>query len=77
MNAVFADTFYWIALTYPEDAFHVKAVGFDTLLDRSLIITTEEILIEFLTFFGGQGPFLRTKALAVTRYILSAKPSVC
>ena len=73
MNAVFADTFYWIALTYSDDAAHAGAVAFDTSPDRPPIVTTEEILIEFLTFFGGQGAFLRTKALVVTRRILSAK----
>lgn len=73
MSAAFADTFYWIALTYADDEFHVSAVALDTSPYRPLIITTEEILIEFLTFFGGQGVFLRTKALAVTQHILSAK----
>ena len=70
---MFADTFYWIALTYSDDASHADAVAFDASPDRPPITTTEEVLIEFLTFFGGQGVFLRTKALAVTRHILSAK----
>jgi predicted nucleic acid-binding protein len=73
LKTVFADTFYWIALTYTDDASHPDAVAFDASPDRSPITTTEEILIEFLTFFGGQGVFLRTKALAVTRHILSAQ----
>ena len=73
MSAVFADTFYWIALTHADDASHARARAFDASPGRPPIITTDEILIEFLTFFGGQGVFLRTKALAVTRHILKAK----
>jgi uncharacterized protein len=63
-------TFYWIALTHSDDASHAAAVAFDPARDRLPIITTEEILIELLTFFGAQGTFLRTKALAVTKRIL-------
>ena len=72
MNAtVFADTFYWISLTTPDDASHRRATAFDSAIQRPSIITTEEILTEFLTFFGGKGPFLRRKAVAVTRGILA------
>jgi uncharacterized protein len=71
--AVFADTFYWIALTYADDRSHADAVAYDSDPGRPLIITTEEILIEFLTFFGGQGAFLRTKAVTVARHVLANK----
>jgi predicted nucleic acid-binding protein len=33
--------------------------------------TTEEVLTESLTFFGGKGEFLRTKAVAVARLIFA------
>jgi predicted nucleic acid-binding protein len=69
--AVFADTSYWIALAHAHDASHAKAVAFDTAPARSLVVTTEEVLIEFLTFFGGQGTFLRSKALLITRRTLT------
>lgn len=69
-TAVFADTFYWIALTHADDSAHADAVAFDAAPGRLPIVTTEETLIEFLTFFGGQGPFLRTKALLVARRII-------
>ncbi len=67
---VFADTFYWIALSNPEDGAHAHASLFDQSPDRPPIVTTEEVLTEFLTFFGGKGPFLRVKAVAVARKIL-------
>jgi hypothetical protein len=44
LSAVFADTFYWIALTWSVDASHSAAVAFDASPERPLIITTEAIL---------------------------------
>ena len=46
MKAVFADTFYWIAVTLPGDAAHSRAE-----LIKADIVTTEEVLAEYLTFF--------------------------
>ena len=69
--AVFADTFYWISLTILDDASHSRAAAFDSAPHRPSIITTEEVLAELLTFFGGKGSFLRRKAVAVTRGILA------
>ena len=72
MNAaVFADTFYWVSLTNPDDAAHGKAVGFDVAEGRAPITTTEEVLTEFMTFFGGKGSVFRSKAVAVTRGIIA------
>jgi hypothetical protein len=42
LNWVFADTFYWIALTHSDDASHAAAVAFDTSRDRPPILTTED-----------------------------------
>jgi predicted nucleic acid-binding protein len=44
---------------------------FDLSPKRPAIVTTEEVLTEFLTFFGGKGAFLRTKAVAVARLIFA------
>jgi hypothetical protein len=45
VNAVFADTFYWVALTLPRDAAHSRASRF-----HAAIVTTQEVLIEYLNF---------------------------
>jgi predicted nucleic acid-binding protein len=58
-------------LTNPEDTAHSRAVAFDESKQRPTLVTTEEVLTEFLTFFGSKGPFLRRKAAAVVRSILS------
>jgi len=70
MTDVFADTFYWIALTNTSDAAHQKAVSFDLSRGARGIVTTDEVLNEFLTYFAGRGPLLRLKAVAVTHGIL-------
>ena len=58
---VFADTFYWIALTDSADEFHVRAREV-----RRDIVTTDEVLTEYLTFFCAAPEFIRREvALAV------------
>ncbi len=75
MSVVFADTFYWIALANPDDEAHAQASSFTKSGERTLIITGEEILIEFLTFFADKGAYLRRKAVALTRGVF-ANPSI-
>ena len=68
MGAVFADTFYWVALTYPADENHARALAFEAELDSTTqIVTTEELLAEYLTFFADKGPYWRTRAVAIVQ----------
>jgi predicted nucleic acid-binding protein len=67
VKPVFADTFYWIALLNADDAAHERVVVFDGANDRPPLLTTDEILIEFLTFFSGKGTLFRVKAVAIAR----------
>jgi predicted nucleic acid-binding protein len=53
VKRVFADTFYWIALTNPADRHAEVVLRFDDLLSGGYVITTEEVLTEVLTFFAG------------------------
>lgn len=58
---VFGDTFYWIALTDSTDSSHVRAAQ---VTDE--IVTTDEVLTEYLTFFCAAPEFMRKEvALAV------------
>ena len=70
MKAVFADTFYWVALTNPGDRHSQKALQFDDLLSGGNVYTTEEVLSEVLTFFAGDS-WLRNRAVETVREILS------
>jgi len=39
VKTIFADTFYWTALTSPDDTFYLKALEFSRLLVPDRIIT--------------------------------------
>ena len=75
MRPVFADTFYWIALLNRDDPDHHRVAAFDLSLQRPPVVTTEEVLTEFLTYFSGRGSLLRMKAAAVA-YALQDDPDV-
>jgi len=59
MKAVFADTFYWIAQTLPRDAAYEWA---QQVTDD--IVTTEEVLTEYLTFFAEAPEYMRREGAA-------------
>ena len=59
MKAVFADTFYWAALTAIDDPAHARALDLSRSLAPDRIITTDEVLSEYLTFFAGARPSIR------------------
>ena len=66
MTALFADTFYWIALADAADSAHRRALTFTAEHATSPIITTDEVLIEYLNFFSGTPePFRRQAAQGV------------
>jgi len=70
VKLVFADTFYWIALTNPEDLHCEAASRFDDLLSGGHITTTEEVLTELLTFFAADS-WLRNRAVQTVHEIIS------
>ena len=51
MNLVFADTFYWIALADYTDHSHQHALKLTADLASRSIITTDEVLTEYLNSF--------------------------
>jgi predicted nucleic acid-binding protein len=61
MNAVFADTFYWVAVTNIQDRAHERAKSFTLSAPPGTICTTEEVLTEYLNYFAAWGPHLRQK----------------
>ncbi len=70
MSAVFADTFYWIALINPGDRYAQEVQRFDDPLSGGNVYTTEEVLAEVLTFFAAD-TWLRIRAVETVREILS------
>ena len=64
--ALFADTFYWIALADFTDSAHQRALAVTTERAASPIVTTDEVLAGYLTFFSAApGPLRREVASSV------------
>ncbi len=55
MPEIFADTFYWIALANPADASHQTARAFSRTNPEATLVTTDEVLAEFLNYFAAAG----------------------
>ena len=70
MKAVFADTFYWIALVKPRDGTHERVLDLTQSLASSVIVTTYEVLVELLAFCESE-PQLRVAATLAVKDILS------
>jgi uncharacterized protein len=70
MKQIFADTFYWIALTNPRDNWHQRVLELTATLDRIQIITTDEVLTEVLNFLCTHGPPMRRRTAQLIRDIL-------
>lgn len=71
MKRFFADTFYWVAIFNPKDAWHGRVMAFSRSLGAHHITTTEEVLAEFLTFFSGAEAEGRQKAAALVRSMMT------
>lgn len=67
MRQVFADTLYWLAIFIPGDEWARAAHAVD--LTATSIVTTEEVLSEFLTAVSSHGNYAR-QACQLVREIL-------
>ena len=72
MTAVFADTFYWIALADFTDSAHQRALALTSERASSGIVTTDEVLAEYLTFFAGAPEPVRRQAADSVAGILAS-----
>lgn len=70
MRTVFADTFYWVALANPNDEWHTTAKAVSLTLEPVQLITTDEVLTEFLTWYSSFGPVLRAKVVEMVRRVM-------
>jgi predicted nucleic acid-binding protein len=75
MRRIFADTLYWIAITSPKDQWHQAALKLSQSLSGCQLITTEEVLTEFLNAFSAAGRTIREQAVDVVRDLYT-DPSV-
>ncbi len=70
MNEIFADTAYWIALFFPDDKWAaVAARARDALPAGATIVTTDEVLTEFLAWIAIRRGSLRRFRRPAARYV--------
>ncbi len=72
MRKVFADTLYWIATIKPNDPYQAAAREAREGIGSSLIVTTDEVLAEFVTAFSKSGNDMRARAVRTVRKILDS-----
>jgi predicted nucleic acid-binding protein len=72
MTALFADTFYWVALADFKDSAHQRAVEIATEHAGLGIVTTDEVLTEYLAFFSTAHAHLRQEAAESVEMILAS-----
>lgn len=75
MKMVFADTLYWVAIVCPNDQWGEPSKKAKASLGNVLLLTTDEVLTEFLTALSKGGENLRRQAAKMVRAIL-ANPNV-
>ena len=71
MTGVFADTIYWVALAHRKDQWHARAVQVSQQLGSTPLVTTDEVLDEFLAHFSGCGRQMRTQVARTVRDLLN------
>ena len=69
MKRVFADSHYWIAIVNPHDQWAEAAKAARALLGEALIVTTDEVLTEFLAAISIV-KYMRLEAAKMVRSIL-------
>ena len=75
MRKVFADTVYWVATVRPNDPYHRASKVARDAIGPCILVTTDEVLCEFVTAFSRGGPVLRERAVRTVRTILDS-PSI-
>ncbi|MBI3697317.1 MAG: nucleic acid-binding protein, partial [Acidobacteria bacterium] len=73
MRSVFVDTVYWVAVLRPNDPYSGWARRAKASLGSVELVTTEEVLVEFLGFVSGAGRHVRQVAVAAAEEILSSQ----
>jgi predicted nucleic acid-binding protein len=69
VRLIFADTVYWLAIFVPGDSWAATAWAVDC--SDALLVTTEEVLSEFLTAVSAHGDRTRRLACRLVREILN------
>jgi len=71
MKAVFVDTLYWVALVKPGDQWKDAAKQARRKAGQCRLVTTDEVLTEFLNALSDHGPEFRKRAGQTVRRIMN------
>ncbi|MBI1904179.1 MAG: type II toxin-antitoxin system VapC family toxin [Planctomycetia bacterium] len=69
---MFVDALYWVAIVRPRDQWKGPSRRARAALGNMRLVTTDEVLTEFLAALSRGGPLLRRKAVATVRKILTS-----
>ena len=72
MKEVFVDTNYWIAIVNKNDQWHEAAKSAKSALGNVRLVTSDEVLVEFLSGLNNHGTHIRTQGAKIVRAILGS-----
>jgi predicted nucleic acid-binding protein len=70
MKKVFVDTLYWLAVVLPNDPWQAPAKKARSLLGNILLVSTDEVLSEFLNHLSRGGEYMRKQAVQMVKSIM-------
>ncbi len=71
MRRIFADAVYWVAIAHRKDQWHAKAVQVSRRVGAATLVTTDEVMTEFLNHFSAYGDQMRARAAGTARNLLN------
>jgi len=71
VKRVFVDTLYWVAITRPGDQWAEAALAARAKLDQVRLVTTDEVLTEFVNALSDYGDWLRQVSVRAVRAVLA------
>ena len=71
MKKVFVDTLYWLAIIRPNDQWQLPAKRARSLLGNVLMVSTDEVLSEFLNHLSKGGENMRKQAVLMVKKIMN------
>lgn len=71
MKKVFVDTLYWLAIVRPNDQWKEPARRARSSLGNVVMVSTDEVLSEFLNHLSGGGEKMRTQAVKMIKSIIN------
>jgi predicted nucleic acid-binding protein len=70
MKKVFVDTLYWLAIVRPRDPWQTSAKNAKSSIGNSFMVSTDEVLTEFLNALSAGGEHMRKQAVLMVKKIL-------